>query len=74
MVDDILLNETQKVIAAKEVPEFLESDYDDNELYQVEKMSLEGTKEKIEWCKRTFKYEQKITYRIKNQNDMTRIH
>ena len=32
--------ETQKVSAAREAPEFLDSDYDENNLYQVEKMSL----------------------------------
>ena len=39
---------TQKVIAAREAPYFLESDCNENNLYQVEKMSLEDTKEKIE--------------------------
>ena len=41
MVDEILLNETQKLSAAREVPEFLDSDCDENDLYQVDKMSLE---------------------------------
>ena len=41
VVGEILLNETQKLSAVKEVPEFLDSDYDENNLYQVEKMSLE---------------------------------
>ena len=40
MVDKILLNETQKVSAAGEAPELLDSDYGENSLYQVEKMSL----------------------------------
>ena len=53
-VDEILLHETQRVIAAKEAPGFLESDYDENKIYQVENMSLEGAKEKIEWQKRLF--------------------
>ena len=44
MVDEILLNETQKVSAAREAPEILDSDYDENDLYQVEKMCLEETK------------------------------
>ena len=47
-MDEILLHETQKVNSVKEAPEFLESDYDENELYQVENMSLEETKEKLE--------------------------
>ena len=42
-VDEILL--TQKVSATNhESPEFLDSYYDANNLYQVEKMSLEETK------------------------------
>ena len=48
MVDWILLNETKKVSTAREVPEVLDSDYDENYLYQVEKMSLEETEEKLE--------------------------
>ena len=44
-VDEILLNETQKASAKNhEAPEFLDSDYDANDLYQVDKMSLEETK------------------------------
>ena len=35
MVCEIILHETQKVSAAREVPEFLDSDYDENEIYQV---------------------------------------
>ena len=37
VVDEIILNETQKVSAARESPEFLDSGYDANDLYQVEK-------------------------------------
>ena len=44
-VDEILLHESQKVSTAELAPAFLGSDYDDNELYQVEIMSLEETKE-----------------------------
>ena len=47
-MDEILLHETQKLSAEREAPEFLESDYDKNELYKVESMSLEDTKEKNE--------------------------
>ena len=54
----------KKVSAAKEAPEFLESGYDENELYQVENMILEETKEKLEWRKRAFEREQKNTYGI----------
>ena len=37
-------------------------------------MSLEDTKEKLEWHKHSFEFKQKITYRIENQNDMIHIH
>ena len=30
---------------------FLENDYDENDLYQLENMSLDDTKEKKEWRK-----------------------
>ena len=47
IVNEILLG--QKVSATNhEAPEFLESDYGANDLYQVEKMSLEETKENLE--------------------------
>ena len=48
VIVDILLNETQKVGAAREATDVLDSDYDDNYLYQVDKMSLEETKNNIE--------------------------
>ena len=46
VMDEILLNETQKVSAAREAPGFLDSRYDENYLYQADKTSLEDTKEK----------------------------
>ena len=48
VVDEIRLNETQKVSTEREAPEFLDSDFDENDLYQDEKMSLKETKEKLE--------------------------
>ena len=45
---EILLNETQKVSAKNhEAQEFMDSDYDANNLYQVEKISFEDTKENL---------------------------
>ena len=38
------------------------------------KTSLEDTKEKLEWRKRTFEFKQKLLYGIENLNDMSRIH
>ena len=37
VVDEILLNETPKVSSAREVPEFLDSGCDENNLFQVDK-------------------------------------
>ena len=48
VVDETLLNKTKKVSTAMEASEFQDSDYDENDLYQVEKMSLEETEEKLE--------------------------
>ena len=47
MVYEILLYETQKLGAAKEAPEFLDPEYDDNEMYQDGIMSLEDNKENL---------------------------
>ena len=43
-VNKFILHKTQKLSAAKEAPEFLEYDFDDKKLYQIEKMSLKDTK------------------------------
>ena len=49
MVDELHIVESKKVRAVNhEAPEFLENDYDENNLYQVENMILGETKEKIE--------------------------
>ena len=72
-MDEIRL--TQKVYATNhEAPEFLDSDYDANNLYKVEKMSFEGTKENLDWHKCAFEDEKKNSYGIENRNDMMRIH
>ena len=45
-MDEILLNETKKVSAVNhKAPYILENDYDENDLYQMENMSLDETKE-----------------------------
>ena len=63
-MDEILPK--QKVSAPNhEEPEFLDSDYDANDLYEVEKMSLEETKEKLDWTKRSFEYEKKNNMGLK---------
>ena len=53
MVDELHMVESKKVSAVNhEAPEFLESGYDENDMYKVENMSLDDTKEKMEWRKR----------------------
>ena len=69
-----MLHENEKVSAMKEAHENVESDFDDNKLYQIDNMSFEDTKEKLEWHKREFECELENTYGIENQNYMTRIH
>ena len=49
VVDEIRTIESKKVSAVNhEAPEYLESDYDNNDLHNVENISLDETKEKIE--------------------------
>ena len=60
-MDEIILNETQKLSATNhEAAEFLDSDYNTNDLYQVDKVSIEETKEIFDWCKRAFEYKKVI--------------
>ena len=74
MVDEILLNETQKLSTTKEAPEVLDPDCAENDLYQVDKMSLEETKEKHELHKRAFECELKNSYGIENWDELIHIH
>ena len=61
------MTESKKVSAMNhEAPEFLESDYNDNDLYKVENMSIGDTKEKTEWRKRSLEYES--LYVVENRN------
>ena len=65
-MDGIILQENQKVSAEEESHGNIESGFDQSEIYQVNNMSLEDTKEKLEWRKRAFKHELKNTYGIEN--------
>ena len=48
VVDEIQMTEPKKVIAVNhEAPYLLESYYNENDLYQVDNMSLDETKEKL---------------------------
>ena len=48
----------------------MDTDYNANDLYQVDKKSLEETKDKLDWCKCAFEYKKKNSYGIENRNDM----
>ena len=72
---EILLDESQKVSAKNnKAPELMDSEYNADNLYKVDKMSLEETKEKLDWRKSAFEQEKKNPYEIENWNDMTRMH
>ena len=47
-VDEIILHENEKVSVMREEHEKVESDFYYNKLYQIDSMSLEGTKGKLE--------------------------
>ena len=48
-----------------------ESEFDENDLYWIDNMSLEEKKEKLELHKREFECKLKNTYNTEIQNDMT---
>ena len=57
-MDEIIL--IQKVSATNhEAPEFMDCNYNVNSLYKVEKMSLEDTKENLDWINLEFEYKKK---------------
>ena len=61
MMDELHMVESKKVSAVNHyVPEFWESDYNESYLYQVENMSLDENKEKMEWRKRALEYKKII--------------
>ena len=58
----------------KESHENIVSNFDDKKLYQIENMSLENTKEKVQWRKRAFEWKLENSDGIENHNDILRIH
>ena len=44
----------KKLSSAKEIPENIEFDFDENELYRIENMCIYDIKEKLEWRKCAF--------------------
>ena len=66
-VNDIILNETQQFSPARKAKDVLDSDCDENDIYQVEKMCLEDTKEKLELRRCAFEWKQKIHMGLKSE-------
>ena len=62
MFDEILLHENQKLSAAKKASENIESNLDENKLYQIDNMILDDIKEKLELCKRMFEWLEKYIW------------
>ena len=46
-MDEILLHKNLKVSAEREAPNFFDSNFDENELYQIGNMIPEDTQEKL---------------------------
>ena len=59
------MRENEKVSATKEAHENVESDFDDNKIYQIYNMSLEETKEKLELNKCAFECKLENIYGFK---------
>ena len=73
MVDEIQIPKSEKVSAVNhEAPGFLERDYYENNLYQVENMIIDEAREIIEWRKREL--ELKRSYVIENWDKIIYIH
>ena len=73
-MDEILPNEKKVCATNHKAPKFLDSYHNANDLYQVDRVSIEETKEKLDWRERAFEYENKNAYVIENRNEMTSIH
>ena len=53
-VDDIIFQEYNKVSSGTESQEIIESEFDENDLYRIDNMSIEEKKEKLELHKCAF--------------------
>ena len=73
-VDEIVLKENNKVSSQEEAHKNIEYDIDENDLYQIDNMSLYGKKENTERHERAFESKLENTYYIEIQNIMTAIH
>ena len=67
-------HENNKIIAEAEAYENIDFEIDENNLYQIENISLDEKKWKTERHKRAFEIDLENTYEIESQNGMTCIH
>ena len=65
---------TKKVSAERGAHENTESHFYESKFYHIDNMSLDDTKEKLEWRKSVFEWKLKNKYDIEIQNGMTCIH
>ena len=72
-MDQILPQENNKVSSEYERNKNIESDIDENDIYQIDNISLDDKKENKEWSKHAFGSELENTYEIEIQNGMTCI-
>ena len=73
-LDEILLRENNKVSAEAEAHENIEAKLDYNNLYQIDNMSLDETKQDTAWHKCEFESKLENNYEVENQNGMNFIH
>ena len=64
-MDEIILKENNKVSAEEEAHENTESDFDENDLYQIDNMSLDEKKEKMNDVSVRLNENSKIHMRLK---------
>ena len=65
-VDEITLQENDKVSAGTEAQEIIESEFDDNNLYRIDSMSLEKKKENLNYISVSFNANSKIHIILKS--------
>ena len=70
-MDEIFRQENNKVSAESEAHKNIESDIDENDLYQIDNMSLDDKRENKEWHKHAIEIKPGNTYDIEIQNGMT---
>ena len=73
-VYEIILQENIKVNDGAVAHKNIDHEVYDNDLYEIDNISLDEKKEKIEWCRGAFESDLKNKYDIEWHNGITRIH